>query len=89
MTRYLVPSYLSCTSEGGLEREAALARAGAERLAATGTRVRHVRSLFVPADEACLLLFEAGGEEEVRAAAAMVGLRYDRIVVSERSSVRA
>jgi hypothetical protein len=46
---------------------------------AFGTTVRCVRSIFVPADELCLLLVEAASADDVRDAAQTAGLRFERI----------
>jgi Protein of unknown function (DUF4242) len=80
MARYLVEVY---APEGGFAevREAesrAAAVAGAMRR--EGTRIRYLRSLFVPEDETCFHTFAAESSEVVAAAAERAGLHHVRIV---------
>lgn len=56
------------------------ARSAAEALAREGTAVRWVRSVYVPEDESCLLLFEARTPDAVRRAGRRAGLEYERLV---------
>jgi hypothetical protein len=58
------------------------ARSAAEQLAGEGTAVRWVRSLYVPEEESCLLVFEAATPE----AAHRAGLTYERIVEGGRAT---
>jgi hypothetical protein len=55
------------------------ARAAAEELTRAGTRVRYVRSIFVPDDETCFLLYEADASGAVHRAAARAGLLFERM----------
>ena len=59
MGKYIVELYVEREDDAALERGIELTRRAAERLTREGTRVRHLRSLFVPEDETCYLLFEA------------------------------
>jgi hypothetical protein len=70
-------------------------RSSADRLAATarqlseeGTRVRYVDTIFLPSDETCLHLFEAGSEADVRAVARRAGIDVDRVVPTEQLEPR-
>jgi hypothetical protein len=45
-----------------------------------GQRVRYLRSIFVPEDEICFLLFEAASPELVGKASRRAELAYERIV---------
>ena len=46
--------------------------------------MRWVRSVYVPEDETCLLVFEAGTPDAVDLAGARAGLTYERIVEGGR-----
>ena len=61
---YLAEIYVSsgCARFGEL---AARLLAAADELGAAGSRVRCVRSIFVPLDETCFVLFEADSEVAV------------------------
>ena len=85
MAQFLVELYLSSTDIDGVERGARRARLAAEQLARTGTPVRYVRSMFLPKDETCLLLYEATSADAVRAAVRRAALPFDRVaeVVAE------
>jgi hypothetical protein len=74
---YLAEFYLPAgASLAGL---AARARAGAREAARTGTDVRFVRAIFVPRDENCFALYQAGSVQAVTTAGALAGLVFDRI----------
>ena len=73
MPSYLIESYLPRSRAGELRVMVDRLRRAAESLAAEGVQVQHVRSTFVPGDELCLHLLEAGsvamaGEASRRAA---------------------
>ena len=57
----------------------ARARAACEELSRHGTRVRFLRSIFVPEDETCFHLYEAVSADAVRQAARHAGLDYARV----------
>ena len=62
-------------------REAGLrAHAAAEELAREGTRIRYVRTTFLPEDETCFHLFEAQSADAVREAGRRAGLGSIRVV---------
>ena len=79
MPEFLVELYASRDSAAAVEQGAEEARQAAVELNQQGTRVRFLRSLFVPEDETCFYLFEADSAESVRAAAQRAGLRFDRV----------
>ena len=56
------------------------ARIAAEQLTREGTAVRCVRSVYLPEEDTCLLVFEAPTPEAVDLAGRRAGLTYDRIV---------
>lgn len=80
MPEFLVELYLPRKDSEVVERSAERARVGAELLTREGTPVRYVRSIFVPEDETCFLIFEAASPEAVRAAAGRAALRFERVV---------
>jgi hypothetical protein len=56
------------------------ARAAAEELTREGTAVRWVRSVYLPEEDTCLLVFEAPTPQAVDQAGRRAGLTYDRII---------
>ena len=51
----------------------------AAELSVEGTSVRYVRSIFVPKDETCFLLYEAGSADDVREAASRAGVPFEHV----------
>jgi hypothetical protein len=82
MTQFLVERYVPRANDGAIEREAERARLSAEALTVEGTPVRYLRSIFVPEDETCFLLYEAGSVEAVQAAALRAALPFERISIA-------
>ena len=78
MGKYIVELYVTRGDEATLERRVELTRRAAERLTREGTRVRHLRSLFVPADETCYVLLEAEDAATAQKAATAAGLPLER-----------
>jgi hypothetical protein len=66
-----------------LEQTAARARAAAAAMQGEGIRVRFLRSVFVPEDDACFLLYEGPTSQSVREAAARAGLAAGEAHASE------
>ena len=65
------------TPDGGwreLQAVSARARTAAEAMRREGTPVRFLRSIFVPENDACFLLYEAPTARSVREAAGRAGL---------------
>lgn len=79
MAEFLVELYLSRMDSSSVRRDAEQARLAAEQLTGEGTPVRYVRSLFVPDDETCFLLYEADSADAVREAATRAALPFDRV----------
>ncbi len=79
MTEYLVEFYLSRTDAAALARCAAQARLAAEEQARLGVPVRYLRSMFVPEDETCFLLYEAETAESARRAATLAAVEVERV----------
>jgi hypothetical protein len=78
MGKYIVELYVARGDEAALERGVELTRRAAEQLTREGSRVRHLRSLFVPADETCYVLLEADDAAMGQEAAAAAGLPFER-----------
>jgi len=78
MGKYIVELYVARGDEPALERGVELTRRAAERLTCAGTPVRHLRSLFVPEDETCYLLFEARHAAAAQEAAGAAGFPFER-----------
>jgi hypothetical protein len=74
---YLAEFYLPAGAS--LAGVVARARAGAREAAASGADVRFVRAIFVPQDESCFALYQAGSVQAVMLAGALAGLVYDRV----------
>jgi hypothetical protein len=79
MNEFLVELYVSSTDPDGVERRAERAQRAAVELTTAGTPVRFLRSIFVPADETCLFLFEAESSYAVCEAAHHAALPFDHV----------
>ena len=79
MPEFLVELYISRadTAAAGLNEERA--RLSAEELTREGTPIRYLRSIFVPDDETCFLLYEAASADAVREAATRAALPFERL----------
>jgi hypothetical protein len=78
MGKFIVELYVGRGEEAALERGVALTCHAAERLTREGRTVRHLRTLLVPEDETCYLLFEAVDAAAAQEAAAAAGLPFER-----------
>jgi hypothetical protein len=83
MPSYLIESYLPRTRSGELPTVVGRLRRATERLTAEGTRVRHVRSTFLPGDELCLHLLEAESAATVSEASRRAAIEPARVVRAE------
>lgn len=79
MPEFLVELYVSRADAAAAERNGQSARRAAEELALQGIPVRYLRSIFVPEDETCFLLYEADSADLVRAAARRAELTFERV----------
>ena len=79
MGEYLVELYLSRADERALATGGESARAAAEEMTRQGTPVSYRRSIYVPSEETCFVLFEAATAEAVRDAARLAELPCDRV----------
>jgi Protein of unknown function (DUF4242) len=80
--KYLVELYVPKRSDARASA-VARARATAETMAGSGSGIRYLRSLFLPGDELCFLLFEAPSADAVDEAARLAALTFERIIEAE------
>jgi hypothetical protein len=80
MPNYLIESYLPRTRSRELHAAVDRLRRATETLTAEGTRVRHLRSAFVPDDELCLHLLEADSAAMVSEASRRAAIEPARVV---------
>jgi hypothetical protein len=76
---FIVETYLSRDAEEEPDRTISRTIAAAAEVDALGLPIRYLRSIFIPDDETCLLLFEADSAEVVRVTARRAGLDPDRV----------
>jgi hypothetical protein len=85
MAEYLVELYVAQGDHAAARHHVALAeRAGAD-LSREGLAVRYLRSIFVPEDETCFLLFEADSAALVTEAVQRAGLRLEHVSAATTS----
>ena len=87
MARYLVELYLSRAGSDGADRAAERARSAADAMTREGLPVRWLRALFVPEDETCFYVFEAGSAELVRAVGERAEIAFDRVLEANETEV--
>jgi uncharacterized protein DUF4242 len=80
VTEFLLELYVARDDARAVERETARAREAADELRRAGTPVRYVRSIYIPEDETCFFVYEAGTREAVRDAASRARLPVERIL---------
>jgi hypothetical protein len=85
---FVVELYISRTDAGMVGHGADRARRAAEELSRQGTPVRYLRSIHIPEDETCFLLYQAASADAVRTAAGRAGLPFDHVaeVVAESNT---
>lgn len=88
MPSFVVERYRSSSDAESLRGAADRLAAGARAMSAEGTPVRYVDTIFLPSDETCLHLFEAGSEADVQAVALRAGIDIDRIHAAEQIGPR-
>jgi uncharacterized protein DUF4242 len=79
MTEFLVEFYLSRTDAVALRRSVRRARLAAEEQTRQGTPVRYLRSMYLPDEETCFLLYEAESAAAARRAAELASIAFERI----------
>jgi hypothetical protein len=81
---FLAECFWPGVTDGDLRQLDERATAAAAKLSGSGRSVRYVGSLLVRADEVVLCLFE-GAEENVRAAAELAAIPFERVLEAARS----
>ena len=84
MPNFVVERYRSSSDPDSLWAVAVRLTAGARDTRLDGTSVRYVSTIFLPADETCLHVFEADSEADVLAVTRQAGIEVDRIVPAEQ-----
>jgi hypothetical protein len=79
LARYTVELRRPQTGWQELQQATARARQAAEQAGDEGTRVRFIRSIFVPEDDACFFLYEGASAQAVKAAATRARLGVVRV----------
>jgi hypothetical protein len=80
VVEFLLEVYMSRSDRCAVGDAADRAAVAAQRVRRDGRSVRYLRSIFVPEDETCFLVYEAASIDDVRRAARLAGLPADRIV---------
>ncbi len=80
MAEFLVELYVARGDADSVTASAERARQVAEVLDEDGSTVRYLRSIFMPEDETCFLIYEATSREVVHTAATKAELQFDRII---------
>jgi len=79
MAEYLVELYVAQGDHVAAQQQANRAEQASADLTREGRPVRCVRSIFVPEDETCFLLYEATSADVVAEAMQRAGLRHEHI----------
>ena len=82
MPEFLVELYVPRGDGEAVARSVRLARLAADELTRAGRAVRYVRSIFVPDDETCFLLYAATTVDDVAEAARRASLPFDRVALA-------
>lgn len=80
MPEFLLELYVSRSGRGAVIDGAGRAGLAAQRLRRDGASVNYLRSIFVPDDETCFLVYEARSADDVRRAASLAGLPADHVL---------
>src|SRR5829696_2885947 len=89
MAEYLVELYVAQGDHHVAQRHAESAEQASVELTQEGRPVRCVRSIFVPEDETCFLLFDATSADLVAEAVHRAGLRHEHISAAASTTVAA
>jgi hypothetical protein len=79
MTEFLVEFYISRTDAAARGRSVRRARLAAEEQTRQGTPVRYLRSMYLPDEETCFLLYEAESAEAARRTAALAAIAFEQV----------
>jgi hypothetical protein len=79
---FLAEGYLPSVTADGLALAGNMAAAASSRLASKSGQVRYVAAVFLPADQACLMIFEAVAAGDVTRACQRAGLPCERVTAA-------
>jgi hypothetical protein len=79
MAEFLVEAYVSRVATAGGSPPVHDVSQAAEQLTREGEPVRFLHTIFVPDEETCFYLYQAGSVEAVREAAGRAGLKFERV----------
>jgi hypothetical protein len=85
---YLVEAYLPRSRAREARAAGRRALAAAEELSREGAAIRYIRTTFLPDDETCFHLFEAGSAAVVEDACSRAELGRARVVLAIEASLR-
>jgi len=85
MAEYLVELYVAQGDHTAAQHHVALAEQAGADLSREGRAVRYLRSIFVPEDETCFLLYESDSADLVTEAVARAGLRLEHVSAATTS----
>ncbi|HYH71850.1 MAG TPA: methyltransferase domain-containing protein [Nocardioides sp.] len=85
MAEYLVELYVAQGDHIAAQHHVALAEQAGADLSREGRAVRYLRSIFVPEDETCFLLYESDSADLVTEAVARAGLRLEHVSAATTS----
>jgi hypothetical protein len=86
VTDYLLELYVAQADAQAVAGDALRVRRASEERTRQGTHVRYLRSIFVPDDETCLMIFEAASAEAVRDVARLADLSFDHVSLAIQSA---
>jgi hypothetical protein len=78
--KYIVEAYAPTSQTASLGNRDVRLRTAAEEMAAQGTAIRYLNTLFIPEEEICFFVFEASSPEDVAEVSRRAQIDYERIV---------
>jgi hypothetical protein len=78
--KYIVEAYVPTSRTASLRNHNVRLRTAAEEMAAEGTAIRYMNTLFIPEEEICFFVFEASSPEDVAEVSRRAEIGYERIV---------
>lgn len=82
MAEFVLEMYVSRTAPELVELGADRARTAADSLRHDGRPVELLRTIFMPQEETCFFVYEATSADDVREAARLAALPWERVVES-------
>jgi hypothetical protein len=79
VAEFVIELYVARGDTAAVGRNAQRTRRAARDLTREGTPVRYLRSIFVPEDETCFVLLQAGSAEAAHEAARRAALPFERL----------